>query len=136
MPAEGGPPERVTEVESSQPALSADGRFLYFARGWPTARVSVWRLPTTGGKEERVLESVGAFTSWRLAREGIYFFEPPPPDNRPTLLFHDLASSRTRRVAVVDGPVAQGLTVSPDGRTVFFTGQDEVNADLKLRDWP
>jgi len=136
MPAEGGPPERVTEVESSQPALSADGRFLYFARGWPTASVSVWRMPTTGGKEERVLESVDAFTSWRLTREGIYFFEPPPPGNRPTLFFHDLASSRTRRVAIVDGPLADGLTVSRDGKTLFFTRHDDVHADLMLRGWP
>ena len=135
QPAEGGSPERVTAAEGSQPEMSADGRFLYYARGWPN-RVSVWRVATEGGEEERVLESVDVFTSWRLTRDGIYFFEPPPPDNRSTLLFHDLASSGTRRVAVVDGPVVQGLTVSPDGRTVFFSRNDEVNADLKLQDWP
>jgi Tol biopolymer transport system component/DNA-binding winged helix-turn-helix (wHTH) protein len=135
QPAEGGPPERVTAVEGTQPQVSADGRFLYFARGWP-ASVSVWRMPTEGGQEERVLESVDAFANWRLTREGIYFFGPPPPDNRPTLFFYDLASARTQRLAVVDGPLAEGLTVSPDGKTLFFAKHDDVHADVMLQDWP
>jgi len=135
QPAEGGPPERVTAADGSQPALSADGRFLYYARGG-TNRMSVWRVATDGGGEERVLDSVHVFTSWHLTGDGIYYFEPPPPDSRPALLFLDLATSRTRRLAVLEGRVAQGLAVSPDRSTVLFTRIDGSNADLTLRDWP
>jgi Tol biopolymer transport system component/DNA-binding winged helix-turn-helix (wHTH) protein len=135
QPADGGPAERVTAVEGTQPQISADGRFLYFARGWP-ASLSVWRMPTEGGQEERVLESVDAFANWSLTREGIYFFEPPPPDNRPTLFFYEIASARTQRLAVVDGPLAEGLTVGPDGKTLFFAKHDDVHADVMLQDWP
>jgi Tol biopolymer transport system component len=126
----GGAPERVSALEGTQPSLSRDGRFL-FARGWPNEG-EVWRMPADGGAEEVVLRSISPNSTWCVGPSGLYFFEPRSPNGRSGLFRYELDSGRTRRLAVVDGPIGRGLTVSPDEKTVLFAKIDPRQADLLM----
>jgi len=133
-PLAGGMAERVNLLEGTQPALSPDGRFL-FARGWPN-EYQVWRRTISGGAEEVILTSVDPSSRWCVTRTGIHFFGPAAPDDTQELLRYEFATSGTRRLAVVDGPVGQGLTVSPDGTVVLFSKHEHVAADLQVIEDP
>ncbi len=134
QPASGGEAEQVSQAEGTEPALSPDGRFL-FARAWPNDD-EIWRMPAAGGAAEAVLRSVDPYASWCVTRTGIYFFRPSPPGEKPELVWYDLAAARIRSLAVVDGPLSLGLTVSPDETVVLFAGNEQVEADLQMLERP
>jgi len=134
QPSSGGVPERVSLLEGTGPALSPDGRFL-FARGWPNED-EIWRMPTTGGAAEVVLGSVDPYSAWCVTRTGIHFFKPSLPSEKPGLFRYEFATSRVRRIAVVDGPVSLGLTVSPDETVVLYARNEQVEADLQMLELP
>jgi Tol biopolymer transport system component/DNA-binding winged helix-turn-helix (wHTH) protein len=134
QPSSGGVPERVSRVEGTEPALSADGRLL-FARAWPKED-EIWRMPAAGGAAEVVLKSVDPYTSWCVTRSGIYFFRSSLPGDRPELLRYDLAAAEIRRLAVVDGALSPGLTVSPDEAVVLFARNEQLEADLQMLERP
>jgi len=132
QPSSGGVPERVSLLEGTEPALSPDGRFL-FARGWPNED-EIWRMPAAGGAAEVVLASVDS--TWCVARTGIHFFRSSRPGEKPELFRYDFATSGTHRLAVVDGPLSLGLTVSPDETVVLFARNEQVEADLQMLERP
>jgi len=134
QPSSGGVPERVSQLEGTEPALSADGRFL-FARAWPNED-EIWRMPAAGGAAEVVLGSVDPQATWCVTRTGIHFFRPSPPSEKPELFRYDFATSAIHRLAAVDGPVSPGLTVSPDETVVLFAKSEHVEADLQMLELP
>jgi dipeptidyl aminopeptidase/acylaminoacyl peptidase len=131
QPSSGGVPERVSRVEGTEPAFSPDGRFL-FARGWPNED-EIWRMPSEGGAPEVVLRSV---EQWCVTRTGIHFFKPSPPGEKAELFQYDFATSQVGSLAVVDGPVSLGLTVSPDETVVLYARNEQVEADLQMLELP
>jgi len=134
QPSSGGAPERVSPFEGTEPALSPDGRFL-FARGWPNED-EIWRMPAAGGTAEVVLGSVEPHSTWCVTRTGIHFFKPSLPNEKPGLYRYEFASSRIHHLAVVDGPVSLGLTVSPDETVVLFARNEQLEADLQMLERP
>ena len=71
-----------------------------------------------------------------MTRTGIYFFGPSLPDEKPGMSRYEFATSRARRLAVVDGPVSLGLTVSPDETAVLFATNEQMDADLQMLEPP
>jgi Tol biopolymer transport system component len=73
LPANGGPAVQVTHHGGDSPAVSPDGRFVYFAG--LRQKAGVCRMPTNGGDEQPVLEDLpgAAQGRWVPARNGIYF---------------------------------------------------------------
>jgi Tol biopolymer transport system component len=134
QPSSGGAPEEVSRREGTAPALSPDGRFL-FARGWPNED-EIWRMPAAGGAADVVVRSVSVHSTWCVTRTGIYFFGPALPSEKPGLFLYDFATSSTRRLAVVDGPISLGLTVSPDETVVLFARTEPMEADLQMLEAP
>jgi Tol biopolymer transport system component/predicted Ser/Thr protein kinase len=114
-------PQPVTQNGGSYPFESADGRFVYYARGG-----SVWRMPVEGGEESRVVESASQY--FALAANGLYFIQP----GEGSIRYLDLTTKATHTVAVLDPPPFWGFTVSPDGRTLLFTLVDNYDTDLML----
>ncbi|HEX4683945.1 MAG TPA: protein kinase [Gemmatimonadaceae bacterium] len=55
---DGGNPRRLyvgeAGVHSHHPAWSRDGRFLYVSHGVPPDNMDIWRIPTDGGRSERI----------------------------------------------------------------------------------
>jgi hypothetical protein len=46
--------------------------------------------------------------------------------------FMSFATGKVKTVAPMSGPTAEGLSVSPDGRSLLFSQLDETGSDLML----
>ena len=81
MPSEGGRPLQVTQRGGTVPEESFDGRFLYYSKYLqPDAGsgVSLWRMPTGGGEETLVAESLANYSTYAVAKTGVYFLTTDP----------------------------------------------------------
>jgi Tol biopolymer transport system component len=128
VPVAGGEPVQVTYNTGFAVFESPDGAYVYYTqtRGEPGP---LWRLPASGGQPVKVLEGVVqlAFT---VSDKGIYYIDQPAGETR--LQFYNLATGRSTTVARNLGDVSQGLTVSPDGRTILYSRMDSPVNDLML----
>ena len=128
VPVAGGEPVQVTHNTGFAAFESPDGAYLYYTqtRGEPGP---LWRLPASGGQPVKVLEGVVqlAFT---VSDKGIYYIDRPAGETR--LQFYNLATGRSTTVARNLGDVSQGLTVSPDGRTILYSRMESPVSDLML----
>lgn len=134
VPATGGLPEAVGPSRGAGlawPRPSPDGRYLYFARGC-LGNAQVWRMSIGGGGEERILEAVSLHSTWQVTREALYYIGPSQADGKAPLRRLDLATSRDRQLALLEGPVNHGLSVSPDGRVAFHAQTGRPSADLLM----
>jgi len=127
----GGTPELVSRPGAAHPTPSPDGRFLYLARQGPE-HARVWRMPTGGGEEELVLEFVNNNTTWDLHGHTLYYLAPAEPDGKASLVRRDLLTSESQKLARVEGPIREGLTVTPDGRLAFYARAGAPSADLVM----
>ena len=71
------PAVQVTQGGGINPFESADGKYLYYAKG--RGMTGLWRkdLTSANGLEEPVIESLQYWGWWALAPQGIYFLEQP-----------------------------------------------------------
>jgi dipeptidyl aminopeptidase/acylaminoacyl peptidase len=132
LPANGGPAVQVTHHGGDSPAVSPDGRFVYFAG--LRQKAGVWRMPTNGGDEQPVLEDLpgAAQGRWVPARNGIYFAVQDKAGD--ILNFLDLRTGRTAQVARFGkrlGP-ASPLSLSPDQGWLLYAQIDESSVDLLM----
>ena len=107
---------------------SLDGKAVYYTKG--TFSGALWKIPVTGGEESPVLPSV-AGRSFCLVNEGIYFIPEPGTDRKSSIQFLNFATGKVQTV----GPILaspDGLSVSPDGRSLLFSQVDEEGSDLML----
>lgn len=136
-PAAGESPSRpavqVTTGGGFRATETADGRYLYFAKG--RGIVGLWRraLDPANSHEEPVLPRLQYFGWWALAPQGIFFFEQ---NGRSTsLMFSGLAGEAGRRLAEFPTRVDEtspAITVSPEGRYVLYSQINTENADIML----
>jgi hypothetical protein len=71
---------------------------------------------------------------WRAfspVKEGVYFIPGPGADLKFSIQFLSFATGKVKTVAPI-GPPWEGLSVSPDGRSLLFTQFDEGGSDLML----
>jgi hypothetical protein len=144
MPITGGPPVRVTHDPGFVPIESPDGRDLYYvtAADRPSA---LWRMPAAGGTPVKVLDGV-LFGNYDVVEGGIYYLErvsadatsdQPGPAGQASairLQYFDLATRRSITIAPSLGRAGHGLTVSRDGRTIYFARVDSAIDELMLVD--
>jgi Tol biopolymer transport system component len=134
VPVSGGTATQVTTEGGWGTQESADGADLYFTLS-PELGASnpLWRMPAAGGQAIRVLDAV-LRTLFAVREGGIYYLDQPSAQAR--LQYYDFATRRSATVArdLGDGSWSQGLTVSPDGRTVLFARRDASVDDLMLVD--
>ncbi len=126
-----GPAVQVTRNGGISPEESPDDRFLYYLKeGTPR---SLWRIPTRGGEEAQVLPSV-LYDNFTVADDGIYFIQSPS-QNRYSLDFFDLATSKTSTILEPVDP-GWGLTVSPGPRgaprSILYVQCRPNDSDLML----
>jgi len=134
--ASGGQPSQVTQHGAFAAFESSDGRYLYVTR---ENEPGIWRLPTGGGEEIRILAdpSQSHWGDWAVSERGIYYVAEasPHPALKPNVEFFDFASKRVFRVAELTGlPPADdpGFAVSPDGRRIIFSQVDTSAVDIML----
>jgi hypothetical protein len=101
----------------------------------------VMRLPLSGGPPVKVLDGV-INAGWDLSSEGIYYVMRAAAgaagvaNKRQTfetrLQYYDFATKTTSVIARDLGQLALGLSVSRDGRTIFYSRVDAAIDELMI----
>lgn len=141
IPVGGGTAVPHTPITTALTLESPDRRYWYFAEAGerPSA---LWRLPAGGGTPEKLFDGV-IDSSFDVIESGIYFIDRVSPEgitlvaptqNQRRLRFYDFATRRLATVAENLGTVSAGITVSRDGRTIFFARIDSSTDELMLVD--
>jgi serine/threonine protein kinase len=128
IPAEGGRAVQVTNNGGAGAIESPDGRFVYYTKTGPVS--ILWRMPINGGEEAQVLPSVFS-RSFGVIDEGIYFI-PGPADGNCSIQFLSFATGKVKMVTPISNCPITGFDVSPDGRFLLYTQQDQSDSDLML----
>jgi dipeptidyl aminopeptidase/acylaminoacyl peptidase len=132
MPSTGGSAVQVTRHGGFAAFESPDGRFLYYAKGLTVP--GLWRIPTGGGEEIKLLGSLeaGYWGYWAVVENGVYYLDTT---TKPGIAFFDITTHRITRVFDLENRPARedpGLAVSPDKRTILYTQLDSSNSDILL----
>lgn len=134
IPANGGEAIQVTQQGGFDPVESEDGQWLYFTQDRGSS--SIWRLPTSGGKETPLFDfhQKNYSRMWTLTPEGIYF-AVPESSTRSTIKFFNFASGSQKTVVEIEGNLrsnVSGLTLSPNGRWLLFPLVAQHGSDLMM----
>jgi Tol biopolymer transport system component len=123
VPAVGGKAEQVTKRGGFVAFEAPHGRTLYYMK----SNISdLWSMPSTGGEERRVVESVYQ-RAFVVAENGVYFRATPN-----SIAFHNFATNKTKTIYTTDKLYGLGLSVSADGRWMLYTHLDSEDSDLML----
>jgi eukaryotic-like serine/threonine-protein kinase len=129
MPAAGGTAVQVTRGTGLNAQESPDGRYVYFAREW--GFTSVWRTPSSGGPEERVVENLAAPLDFEIRPQGIYCVQRPASPGAGWVQFYSFEGGQTQRFELAR-VVVNGYSFSPDGRWLVFSMRGRSSADLLM----
>ena len=92
---------------------------------------SLWRVPSEGGEETQVLESVYA-RAFAMVKEGIYFIPRPDSAGRTSIQFFNFSTKRIGPSRQSRSPYSLYLSVSPNGRWILYSQIDQSGSDLML----
>jgi Tol biopolymer transport system component/predicted Ser/Thr protein kinase len=125
MPVAGGESQQMTSGGGTSAWESVDGTSLFYTRGG-----ALFARSLSGGPETRVLESVYQWDFFPV-RDGIYYIVRPDPTNRYAfeLRFLNLATGSSKVLNKFESLLNQGLSVSPDGRVVLYSGVSMLSGD-------
>jgi Tol biopolymer transport system component len=132
IPVEGGEAVPVTGRAGNWGFESPDEKFLYYDIEndglW-----SIWRIPLTGGHEERVLTKGSQAFNWAVTREGIYFINSDSKP-QPKIEFYNFGTGRTKQIAMIGAERGfPGFALSPDGRWILYTQvEGSYSTDIML----
>ncbi len=133
---------QVTRHGGSVPMESPDGKFLYYGKDLNC--VSLWRTPVTGQDEEHVLDIRSGWSIYTLVGNEIYYiagtFNQGQETPEANIESFRPGTSARKHIATIETPVPYGrseasrvaLTVSPDGRFLFYTRQERQTSELML----
>ena len=130
MPAAGGQARQVTWQGGLIPIAAPDGAAIYYVRGNETG---IWRVPSDGGDEARVLEQ-GQFYDWTLSAAGIYLLRR----DRKRIEFYPFGAVKPTRTVELPPDTrfastqSRQIAVSRDERWILFTRLDREESDLML----
>jgi serine/threonine protein kinase/sugar lactone lactonase YvrE len=130
VPAGGGEAVPVTRNGGGTAFESPDGESIYYIKG-NNFSGPVWKMPVSGGEESQVLPFV-VDRAFSLVKEGIYFIPGPSGDRKSSIQFLSFATGKVKTVARMSGRPSEGLSVSPDGRSLLFSQDDQSGSDLIL----
>jgi Tol biopolymer transport system component/DNA-binding winged helix-turn-helix (wHTH) protein len=133
MPAEGGPATQVTRNGGFFASESPDGQYLYYAKALDAP--GLWRVPLSGGSEEKVLDfPLPEFWGyWAVSANGIYYVDAPAP--RARIRFRNFRTRRDSVVKVMSNAArigSLGMSLSPNGNALVFVQLDAFTSDLML----
>lgn len=125
MLSSGGAEVQITKNGGYNAHESRDGTELYYAK----TEGGVWKVPARGGDEIELWPQVDG-ANCVPAKHGLYCIENA--HDRTIVNFLDLKTRSRKVLAVVPGPLNNGLGVSPDDRWLLYTRTDFVGSELML----
>lgn len=124
MTAEGTEAIQLTRSGGVTAVESFDGCFVYYS---VPESGGVWRVPTDGGEEELVIPTTRS-DWWDLTEEGIAYFN----DSAKTFEFYRFESGETTVFGAPTGPLASGVSLSPDARWFLYAQDDGPGDDIVM----
>jgi Tol biopolymer transport system component len=136
MRANGGEPIPITKHGGEElTSGSPDGKLVYYTKsiGSSTGAASLWRMPVSGGEEEKILDSVFRL-QWTMAASGIYFSAPSDsgPSYATSIRFLSFKTGKVTTIASKESGGQAGISVSPDGRFLLYSFAQLSGSDLML----
>jgi Tol biopolymer transport system component len=130
IPATGGSEERVTHDGGSLAYESADRKTLFFTRA--NGDAPLFALPLAGGPERKVVECVRDF-GFALGPAGVYHLGCKAGQRAIPLYMLDPVTGRDRLLGKLElASSGNGLTVSPDGKTILYVKVENQGSDLMM----
>ena len=108
---------------------SPDGKFVYYTKA--ADDTSLWRVPTQGGEEIRVLDPI-VFRNFSVTKDGVYFVFQPDAKGNGVIRLLKTTTGEIQTIASIENPARNGLSVSPDGRWILYPKLDSAGSDLML----
>jgi hypothetical protein len=136
MPEVGGKPIQITRHGGDGACFeSPDRKFVYYTKsiGASTGASTLWRIPVTGGEEEKILDSVFRL-QYAVADAGIYFSTPTDSGSSfvSSIRFLSFRTGKISTIASREWGGQPGLSVSPDGRYLLYSLARINSSDLML----
>jgi dipeptidyl aminopeptidase/acylaminoacyl peptidase len=124
---ESGEELQVTRAGGFNAHESNDGRSVYLGK---FDEAGIWSIPSQGGVEQLVVADkpqVLYWGHWALTETGLYFLNAKAQP-RASIEFFDLATHRVSTILTLEERPASGtpsLSATADGKTIFYSQQDE-----------
>ena len=121
------------DIDGYSPQESFDGKTVYFASHDQKSKLMNVALPPQPGTESEVdgFPRLSDSSLWAVSPVGIYFV---PAEAPRSLRYFDFAGKQTREIFALDQDFASGLSVSPDGRSILYSKEGDINSDIMLVD--
>jgi serine/threonine protein kinase len=133
VPFAGGPQEQVTNRGGSVAFESLDGKTLFYSKGAMSG--PLFERPLSGGEEKPLVPYIN-FKAFVPAADGIYYIGRRTDEGYYPLAFFQFSSRANRLLAKIQGRAYQGLTVSPDRKTILFCKIGGLGSDLMMIEDP
>ncbi len=141
--AQGGQGMQLTHNGGWAAFESHDGRLLYYTNSihsagrqgenLTTTKIGgLWVLPLGGGDEKQVLESVW-YRAFVVMDDGIFYI-PAPGAKGSSVRFRSFATGEDKEISPIGQPTFQGLSVSPDRKTILFAAEVQTGSNIMVVD--
>jgi Tol biopolymer transport system component len=129
IPFAGGDAEQVTKHGGGATAyVSADNSTLFFMKG---NAGPLFAQPLSGGEERQILPYV-YYKAFFVAKDGIYYVGARGDDGLYPLEFCGFSGKTSRLLGKIGGRLYQGLSVSPDGKSILISRSANTGSDLMM----
>jgi Tol biopolymer transport system component len=128
MPAGGGAATRLTKNGGAIALESPDGRQIFYTK---ETEPGLWMLSLESGNESQIVPNTVGFECFTMGKRGVYF-ERSGKGSGFMISFMSFSDHVVRDVATINVPVGDGLTVSPDERSIVYSQIDHSGSDLFL----
>ena len=131
-PASGGDAVALSADPGSFAQESYDGETVYFANQSGPATLQVVSLkPLSAQSVLGGMPAVADQSWWTVVPRGIYFVAANSPKSQQ---YFDFATKRVRQIFEAEKYFVNGVSVSPDGRSILYTQMQDLNTDIMLVD--
>jgi Tol biopolymer transport system component len=130
MPASGGPATRLTKNDGAIALESPDGRQIFYTK---TTEPGLWMMSLESGLESKIVPNTVGFQCFTLGKRGMYF-EHAVEGSGFAIDYMSFSDHVVRDLVTINAPVGDGLSVSPDERSIVYSQIDHSGSDLLLVD--
>ncbi|MBI1789405.1 MAG: PD40 domain-containing protein [Acidobacteria bacterium] len=123
---------QVTKGGGYSAVESSDGTTVFFVRDRAVA--GVWKVPLQGGPESQVgaFRFLGTSHNYAVRPEGIYYASSAGPEQWFELRLYRFGTGESESICRIDKRFGDGLSVSPDGRWLWFAADEARYGDLYM----